>query len=301
MARFLSYDEIERGLVPTRETLSEIASDFMQLEAFQSGGAVVFGSVAWGEHTWRSDIDVADYSNREYRSRVQPAISEYFRKRYGSDMSFWVGKFMVEIIGSQRLRFKEWTASHYRLPEMSPSTRDHFRLLAQAKGGQWQVFLEKITTIRFQSRKTDILDYLDIMESNLTASEVFRKEIYGRERGGYRCFWNEFHGLQSLENFPRQLMRKILGQLKRLPSPDTFSRIKFAFALLEEPWAVELQTHFQPFYEIDRRYNELMGSMVGNGERRLSDAEYAEEICHLFEHLPVMPIIEAVRRLYPKT
>ena len=299
MARFLSYHEIEKGLIPTKETLAEIASDFMQFNEFQSGGAVVFGSVAWGEHTWRSDIDVADFSNCSWRSGIPMRIFDYFRDRHGSDSSLYVKNHMVEIIGNQNSRKGKWQIAHYQLPEISPSTRDHFILLARMKGGPWQTFLEKLKTIRCRSRKTDILEYLETMESNWASFHVFRKEILERPHA-YGCLWNEFKTLQSIENFPKQLLRKILGKKKRLPSPDTVSCIKTAFAQLDDSWVSELRTHFQPFFEIDVKYNQLVHSVVGTTGLTCSGNEYVRHVYGLFDRLPVLQVIEAVRKVYPE-
>jgi len=298
MARFLSYYELEKGLIPTREILTEIAADFMRFDEFQTGGAVVFGSVAWNEHTWRSDIDVADFSNCKHSSRVPGRIYDYFKDRYGWDSGLYVDNHLVEILGNQNSRCGKDKIRHYQLPEISPSTRDHFILLAQAKAGQWQKFLEKLKAINFRSRKTDIAEYLKMMERNWESFHVFRNEILHQNPLSHLCLWNEFKTLQSLENFPKQLMRKILGQKRLLPSPDTVSQIKSAFARLEDSWAAEMLIHFQSFFEVDGKYNKLIHSVVGTGGPACSGNEYVREVYSLFDHLPVLKIIEAVKRLY---
>lgn len=286
MARFFSYEEIKRGLITTSETVSEIAAALMKLEMFKQGKAVVFGSVAWGAHTWRSDIDVADFSKEHWDLHVpvDMVLFKFFKQQYGDKDGFAVGNHLIEILSNQKP-----VSGNYFLPYISPSTRDHFRLLARAKGGPWKTFIKNLKTIRFRGRLEDISEYLGIIVRHWTA---LNQHLIGKRW----LSWDDFRVLAALENFPKQLMRKILGEKKRLPSPDTVSLVKEVFALLEEPWTRELFPLFQPFFEIDPAYKALMDSMVN--ECRLPEAEYGQKVCQLFSGLPITDIVRIVEKAY---
>lgn len=286
MARFFSYKEIERGLITTPEMISEIAAALMELEMFKQGQAVVFGSVAWGTHTWRSDIDVANFSKAHWDLHVPVGmvLFEFFKQRYGNEDGFTVGEHLMEVLSNQKP-----VSGNYFLPHISPSTRDHFRLLARVKGEPWKTFLKNLKTIRFRSRLKDIDEYLGIIVRHWAA---LNQQLIGKPW----LSWDDFKALSALENFPKQLMRKILGEKKRLPSPDTVSQIREAFARLEEPWARELVPLFQPFFEIDPAYQALVNEMT-NG-RKLAEAEYGQRVCQLFSKLPIKDIIQTVEKAY---
>jgi hypothetical protein len=283
MARFFSHKEIERGLIMTRETIAELASALMELEMFKAGRAIVFGSVAWGEHIWRSDIDVADFSKAhwELHTPVDMVTFEFFNQRYGEENGFYVKEHLVEVLSNQKP-----VSGNYFLPHISPSTRDHFRFLAKAKGGPWQTFYKGLRIIRFRKRLEDIEEYLKIILWHWSS-------LNNHMVGHHWLSWNDFKVLAALENFPKQLMRKILGEKKLLPSPDTVSRVKEAFTLIQEPWAQELLSLFQPFFEIDAKYRKIVDSMTSGA--MLPEKEYGQVVCQLFTRLPVREIVRMVK------
>lgn len=233
MARFFSHRELERGLITTRETVTEPASRIMELGRFRDGRAVIFGSVAWGEHTWRSDIDIADFYGQIGDGYTESKVSAFFRERYGNEDGFYVFEHLVEVLSNQNSKRQA-----YELPEISPSTRDHFRLLAKAKGGPYAEFYKELQVIRFHKRTVDISQYLEVIIGHWRCASAHLMV------DSNWLNWNEFKILQALENFPKQLMRKILGEKKLLPSLDTASRIKEAFALIQEPWGAGIASSF---------------------------------------------------------
>lgn len=287
MARFFSYHEITSGLITTPELIGEIALALQELEIFKQGKAVIFGSVAWGDHRWRSDIDVADFSKNYWQSStpVDSILSDFFQKRFGSNSGFYIKEHLMEVLSHQGSHAQ----GNYVLPKISPSTRDHFRLLAKAKGGPWKEFFKKLKTVPFRSRQEDIAYYLNTIKC---------RQYWLNERliGKKWLDWNDFKTLQSLENFPKQLVRKILGEKKKLPSPDTVSNIMAQFALLDELWAKELSALFQPFFLIDETYKNLADHMTK--DETISENDYGQEVCRLFTALPVMTIITIIKNAY---
>jgi hypothetical protein len=173
---------------------------------------------------------------------------------------------------------------------MSPSTRDHFRLLAQEKGEPWRTFYKSIQRIRWQSRTDDILLY---------AGKIVRfwGTFQGHLVGHHWLSWDDFKILQAIENFPKQLMRKILGKLKNLPRPDTAPQISRRFSDLSESWSGELSSFFPPFFAIDDQYRRLVERVVRT-EWRPTEEEYAQQICNLFLGLPVREICRIVERVF---
>src|SRR3989344_8142380 len=130
MARFLSYEELKAESILTKEEITEISRQIMALPEFELGIAVVFGSAAWESHTWRSDIDVADNSPLQ-ESEAQYKIFKLLQ-RWADNKNIdpvLLQNTLIEVLSS------EGKNENYAIPELSSSTRDYFRLLAQNKGG----------------------------------------------------------------------------------------------------------------------------------------------------------------------
>jgi predicted nucleotidyltransferase len=286
MARFFSLKEIELGLVMTPESVAELATAINELEMFQAGEAVIFGSVAWGEHTWRSDIDVASFSKKrwEYHHPINMVLFDFFVERYGGKIGREIQHHLIEVLSNQKP-----VSGNYFVPKISPSTRDHFRLLAKVKGGPYRAFYKGLKVIKFRSRLADIREYLEII---MWHWESLNKRLVKAKW----LDWDQLKKLAALENFPKQLMRKILGEKKRLPSPDTVSQIRKRFSELAEPWTQEAAALFEPFFLIDAKYGEIVHSMSGG--RPLPEQEYDHAICQLFTNLPVPSIVGIVRQAY---
>lgn len=277
MARFFSLDEIRAGHITTAEDITMLVEKIRQLKPFEDGEAVIFGSVAWGAHRWRSDIDIA-YNKRSYYSSHTPGkyeVAEVFRQHYGYEHGGVLALRMVEWLGTERREDPHAAFGSYTLHQLSPSTRDHFRLLAKTLGEPYHTFFRSIDMVS-RPRDRDIQFYLERIE-----------DLWGPSKN--------FQAFPAIENFPKQLMRKVLGKLKQLPCPDTVPNIRASFWQLEEPWARVLLPLFEPFFQIDERYQELVAGVASGNITCKDEREYEQHVAHLFNGLPVQRICEIVR------
>jgi hypothetical protein len=97
--------------------------------------------------------------------------------------------------------------------------------------------------------------------------------------------------ISKAENYPTNLMRRILADLECYPSPDRKSDILNAFSKLNEPWAHLMLNQFQHFLSIDLSYQEMVDS-CRLSKNPLSQGEYYGQIRCLYESLPFTEIQE---------
>lgn len=297
MARFYTFNEIQRGLILTAEQITALATKIQKLPAFQEGHAVVYGSVAWGDHSWRSDLDIAfggidNYYLREEKEEVghfRQDLYSLFKSEFGSDGRLILNS-LVQILQneSEEEGVPVWeTYGRSKCFGLSPSTRDHFRLLAEAKGGDYQKFYDqyvKYSYIRGQRQLYDFWEY---------AYDMFWNA--GRNRRVTEDSIGQLEILASFENFPKQLIRKYLGYRKMLPVPDTFPNILKVWNAEGLIFAERTKTLFPPFFEIKERYEEIVEKVK---QGRLKEYEYYQSTSDLFENLPIHDVCHSVLRCY---
>lgn len=286
MARFFYLDEIDEKQITTVEQLGYLAERIMALPSIKAGCAVVFGSVAWGEHTWRSDIDIADRLWEGCGNTLGWELQCLFTEIYGDEEEGQnIAKVLIDI-----LRTEKPDAARYDTPLLSPSTRQHFALLAQVKGGVWQQFYEQIKVMQWRDHRTDIILSLGKIQ------ELWREFQQERKSGSLYLSLPSLRVLHPLENFPKQLMRKILGEKGKLPCPDTAWRVRGSFGQLRESWARELEKLFEPFFAIDGQYRRIVELAVS--DQPIGGIEYSRQTRELFANLPVEEICRIASQVY---
>jgi hypothetical protein len=331
MSRILWFEELEAGL-PTRELLSALATAIMNLQKARAGNLVVFGSVVWGAHNWRSDIDVAvinpayipplDSSDICTPSEVEQfGASEVFQMLraartlpdaissiFAAQRIFQVLNFIDddEIVTDLPVVEGAGFSPPYNAPKvdprLSPSLRDHFKVLARHHGGPWSEFFDKLPYRRGRTRTHDIRGYVDNVRERYLDYEQFL--VFQREGGliadliGNDELHPAMRALQSAESMPRQLMRKILGQKKAMVSPDTPERILERFRLLPDPWVADAVTLFDRFHSVTKQYVELAETVVANPSTS-HRADYWREVCKIYQRLPVNDLADLIKKAYP--
>ena len=325
MSRILSFKELEAGL-PTRERLTAIANALMTLRKARIGNMVVFGSVAWGAHSWRSDIDVAVIEPPLEASNLQPAevvtgAPGSVLKLLACEPEIWRKLQEQHHLGSyvQIMCYLDDTEVEDDLPavdsdgrpynhptvdpRVSPSLRDHFKLLAGRLGGPWLKFLEKLPYRKGRTRTHDILDYVGNVEGRYADVEGF---LDARSENGPQLhaedvwlgFDCELQAMSSAESMPKQLMRKILGKKKIMPTPDTTERLLERFRLIKEPWSSDALSLFDTFFKIDALYSELARDTAASYSKE-HEAQYWHEVWGLYQGLPVKELAETIRQAFP--
>jgi hypothetical protein len=95
------------------------------------------------------------------------------------------------------------------------------------------------------------------------------------------------------ENFPTHVMRWILGELNRYPTPDRGADVRTAFEAIPEPWAAELIATFAPFFQLDEQYMKIIASVKCAGQRP-TEAQYYDQLRSLASALPFAQVEEKV-------
>ncbi len=312
MARFFSYGELERDLVTTPEDITRIAGLMQTLPSFKKGLAVVFGSTAWGCHRWRSDIDILDCFPWHGDGKLDLELDDLLAGMYPQataelSIASMIRHNLVEVLSTE-----DPHQQLYASPRISPSTRDHFQFLAQVKAGAYCTALGIIEPMPLRSRIADIHTYTGIIrdkwrytKDNFVSMGAPRK--FGQSGITLRDVldWGSLRDLAAIENFPKQLMRKILGERMCLPCPDTVPNVVAAFCALasNDVKAKKLTQLFEPFFSIDAAYQKLVAEVWSSGNGvRCTEAEYHRRILQLFDGLPLQRIEEMygiVYEMYP--
>lgn len=301
MARFFSYEEIvTRALTPV-EDIQWLAGQIGGLPPFVEGAAVLCGSVSWGKHSWRSDLDVAHFSTIAHphvEQAVKDVVQQYL-DRTGN--RFIAPRVDVITIGAESLTLakknKGLSGSNVSsgvakskkpvsdvFKETAVLFADHIGSIAELKGNPWQAFFEKHLAAVDGSRtgrREAIKGYVERMTAEWARQPLHRLNV-GPD-GGFTA--EQLDLLSKSENYPVNLMRRILGDLGRYPRPDRASDVREAFSRLEEPWSKALLEQFAPFFLLDERYEEVVAACK-RPDNPLSAADYHERLRSLFVDLP---------------
>jgi hypothetical protein len=95
------------------------------------------------------------------------------------------------------------------------------------------------------------------------------------------------------ENYPVNLMRRILGALGVYPCPDRAADVRAAFEALTQPWAKRLTADATPFFALASQYDEIIAD-TRKGISSITAANYFERIHSVVDGLPFGSIQEAV-------
>jgi hypothetical protein len=306
MARFFPYNEIS-GRDPTPvEDLHWLGGQLERLPAFVEGTAVLCGSVAWGNHSWRSDIDVAHFQTKKF-SNLSPSIEDVvakYRERTGD--RFISPKVHVTTIGAESVRLIETKGSSYgaifsTIEKKTEHTffagtalrfADHIGRLAEAKGDPWQTFYQRyLAAIKRDQgqRREELKSYVSSVTKTWEQQPLHRLNL---DPEGHLT-QEQLDAIAQAANYPIHLMRRILGLLNRYPSPDRVSDIRAGFSEIPDRWAKDLRAFFEPFFRMDGRYTEIAAACRLT-EKPLSAAEYSEQVCSLAIDLPFGPIQEQI-------
>lgn len=305
MARFFFYDELISLARTPVEDIQWLAGQIGHLPPFVAGSAVMCGSVSWGKHSWRSDLDIAHFSTIEHPhiDRLLEDVIQQYAAR--TNNKFITPRFDVITIGAESMSLvsvnKGVSASTVsggvlkkqdRVSEVFMETAvlfaDHIGSIANLKGDPWRAFLDRYLSPVDKSKvnqREALKSYVGRMTTEWTQQPLHPLNM--DPNGGITA--QQLDLLSKSENYPVNLMRRILGDLGRYPCPDRASDVRAAFSMLAEPWAKSLLAHFEPFFLIETKYEEIVASCQGT-ETPLSNANYLEQVRSLFVTLPFVEI-----------
>ena len=306
MPRFFTYEEITEREPTPPEDLKWLAGQVAQLPAFIQGMAVVCGSVAWGSHSWRSDIDVAYFSTKafpEITQSVEEVISRY-QERTGD--RFFRPKVQITTLGAETTSLVQRNvgSSYFRSVETVEQTNkelvvstairfaDHIESLAALKGAPWREFYLKYLAklSREQSvRRNDLESYV------AGVTRVWDEQPFHRLNSGPEGQLTEtqLELLAHAENYPIHLMRRFLGFFNQYPKPDRASDVREAFLSISEPWANEIASCLEPFLKLESRYAEILAA-CGRPEGKLTAGEYYDQLRSMAGELPFSHLEEVI-------
>lgn len=316
MARFFSHRDITGRQSPHAKDLQWLAGQIARLPPFQDGCAVLCGSISWGAHSWRSDIDVAHFSTEAHphlEAQIKEVIERFVQKSAAAFIAPRVDLITIGVespllvtgihpgsSGDGALAGTAFTeVSNADLTEQPPAQMfaetvvrfsDHIGALAHLKGGTWARFLERYLSSPDGSpekRRAAIKTYLSAV---MSAWEEQPLHALNFEDGDFTQ--RQLDLISQAENFPTHLMRRILGELGRYPRPDRTADVHRAFAELTQPWAKQLLADSAPFLALDAQYEQLIAD-CRRAANAVSAAEYQDRVRGLVDSLPFSRIQEA--------
>jgi len=311
VARYFSHEEIIGRQLPATRDIAWVAGEIAKLAPFQAGSAVLCGSVAWGTHSNRSDIDIAHFgtvAHPQIEPIVREVIARYEQLTQGEVIAPRVDVITIGVEAevastdapqsTSNLDDKAETVDGSSNGTLAVNERratifedtfvrftDHIGALAHANGDVWKKFLD---------------DHL--VPSRKNAPEVLR-EATRSYVAGITSVWaaQPLHPFNldanrqltqrqldltgQAENYPVNLMRRLLSAVGRYPRPDRISDIRKVFEQLPQPWAQRLLTEAAPFFALGAQYEALIVE-VRQTAGGLTPENYYERLSNLFGALP---------------
>jgi hypothetical protein len=334
MSRIFTYKEIWDGRIPTPEQISTIIARAQELPEFKNGNAIVFGSAALGKHTWRSDIDIATYDPTHdlidplppgwqridldnVRMRLHQIVQDVIGKPKKEPwmLDSWAAnaeacdpaKHIVNLVSLNDPFDGDNVDGMYHEPGapskaprprfFSPTLRDHFRMLAQYKGGRHRDFYEMVPWKRGVTRTYAIRRYCAYFYDFRVSMNIAESRFSWHESDVSPVWMNcSMWQYGRIESFPKHLMRKILAQKHSYPTPDTPDLLIERFRLLPFDWAPQLLELFTPFLEWNDRYADLVDRAK---KCDVTPKQYVKEIDDYFNALPIRQIGHIVKKAFP--
>jgi hypothetical protein len=313
MARFLAYETLISRSLPRREDLQWLAGQIAALAPFTQGDAVVCGSVCWGSHNWRSDIDVAHFSTVEHPrlENLTQRVLEEFDTRTGHSRA--APQIDVVVIGAEEpvhsapgkslsagamsAGISPGQAHEPAAPRLFDDVAvrfaDHIGAIAAMRADRWRTFYQRhLSTVKSSAerRLEDIRAYVSAVSDAWDSQPLHELE---READG-SFTRHQLDLLGHMENYPVNLMRRMLAELARYPCPDRVTDVRTAFAALTDPWAQLITAAMPPFDALSAGYEALVTEVHrSDGQAPLSAQAYHDRLDALATALPRQAIQEA--------
>jgi predicted nucleotidyltransferase len=283
MGRFFSYSEIVLGVPAPAPDILRITGQITDLSAFAERLAVLSGSAAWGDVTWRSDIDIMAYSC-DRTAGLEEQI-EAIRKTYVESSSHrhraphvditLVGAEHEELVERDNLVSGSAAILEPRVvseifDRVCVRLMDHVSTLAVMKGEPWRSFAE-----RYVSRSAaDSGLRRDVMREYCSSvSARWRQFAWDLDGSDLELNDEELAQLGFAEGFASHIARLVLGDLGAYPRPDRRADVRRALDALDGPWGMELRSVSQPYFDLGIRYESLVAA-IRAGTNALSESEF---------------------------
>jgi hypothetical protein len=318
VARYFTHSEITSRQLPSAKDIRWLAGQISALPPFVSGSAVLCGSVAWGTHSPRSDIDVAHFGTTKHPQielEIENVVARYQERTQGH---FIAPKVDVVTIGIEPEAQAAKTSSHSITDEpVAPAGAsiggvfilnrefpavfadtfvrfvDHIGSLSHVKAGRWEEFLKSYLSPQREDYRT--IQREAIRSYVTTTTTAWEEQPLHRLNLGadHELTQRQLDLAGQAENYSVNLMRRILGEMALYPRPDRAADVRRRFEELTEPWAKRLVADSEPFFALGLQYDAIIAdARKGNGG--LTAVDYHERFSALFESLPFASIQDAV-------
>jgi hypothetical protein len=305
MPRFYQYADLVAARPVPLTDISWLAGQISRLPPFVHGVAVLCGSVAWGKPSWRSDIDVATFRTGSFPD-IKPAIDEVIRAYEASARTqVLLPRADAIIVGveSERLvtranlvRGSMPITQTQTIREVFAATSlrffDHIGSLAAAKGQPWRAFhanylsgVNQDRQVRRDEMRTYVASFAD------TWRQQPLRSISLDPTG--RLDQHQLDVMAFAENFPFHLMRQVLAERGRYPSPDRAANVRAELAKLSGQSSKHLLDTLDPFLRITEQYAGIVDA-CRHEPPQISAREYHSRLVELFAALPFTEVEEAV-------
>lgn len=313
MARFLAYSELTTRRFPRKADVAQLASRIARLPAFQSGDAVLCGSVCWNAHAPSSDVDVA-YVATESAPRIDDEIREVraaYRAAHVSDRPLSVPRVDLVLVGTtaqsgsdaaQGLSAAALSATAEAqtvdagrpFADVALRFADHIGAIARMRGDPWRSFLQRHLAAQHDDPPLRVDGIRAFVETVCAAWE--EEPLRGGERDAQGQFTaHQCDLLSQVSGFNLHLMRRMLGERGSYPSPDRASDILAAFSRIDEPWARPILAAQPAFDGLVDAYHDMVGTLQTDTAAQACPAEaFHARLEELAMSLPLQPIREAV-------
>lgn len=317
MARFFPYDEVITRQLPSLKDVQWLAGQIARLEPFMAGSAVVCGSVSWGSHSSRSDIDIAHFATNDHphiERSVDEVVAQYGER---TNQRFIAPRIDVITIGveseslvvTEKGSSSQGTVAADKVAGVSGGDlndqpiatifsetlvrfADHIGSLAHLKGDPWKEFHRRYLAANAGTRPYRREAIKSYVSTVTTAWDQQPLHPLGADADG-QFTEQQLDLIGQAENYPVNLMRRILGEFERYPQPDRIPDVRNAFAKIDAPWSKRLLAHAEPFFAISAEYEKLVAGCRDPGQKP-SAQHYHDRIRALFNDLPFSPIQETV-------
>ena len=251
MARYFSYREITSQQLPSVKDISWVAGQISALPPFISGSAILCGSVAWGTHSARSDIDIAHFGTTKH-PQIEREILEAIERYQERTRNQFIAVDIITI-GVEPEARPATTSSHsitdeatktagasiggdfvknQKRPTIFPDTfvrfADHIGSLAHAKAGSWKTFLETYLSPQHEDYRSIQCEAIRSYVSMTTAAWEEQPLHHLNLGAGDELTQGQLDLIGQAENYPVNLMRRILGALGVYPRPDRAADVRAA-------------------------------------------------------------------------
>jgi hypothetical protein len=269
MARVFPYRDLVQDLPAPAADLVRIANDINSLPALRSGHAVLIGSAAWGEASWRSDIDVVAYGCSE-TERLEADIQEVLAI-YERSSRHAAPKADVILIGAEHEELIERdNLVSGSVPILEPRVvselfdrvcarlGDHIRALARLKGNPWESFA-KAYLKRWKARGSIVLDVIG--EYSAAVAAGWREYDWLTEEASLTDA--KLVQMGYADGFAIHLSRLVLSHQHAYPIPDRRADVRTALSKVDT-WGTHFESVLAPFFDFGDDYEHLAARIRRN-------------------------------------